>query len=150
MMPEVLEQLLDTSNNAPNKTKVVIEFEIDTQITKRRPAQFRTSREIRRPLNEAHLKNEAFLPKRFTVKLEKGNFSSPSHLDKALDWLPRFDLRLVFDKSPYPAQHEWNGLLTSSPDDIKMWEWKEFCGRPSTKPKRPRTGFLSWLDKLHI
>ena len=39
---------------------------------------------------------------------------------------PRYSLRLVFDKSPYPPPAEWKEM-SASLEAFKVWEWTEFC-----------------------
>lgn len=74
-------------------------------------------------LGEHFITQEAFKPKTFNVKLEKGNFST-SH--------GQYGLRLVFDPSPYPPRSEWKDAY--GPDAMKMWEWKNFVGRKLPEP----------------
>jgi hypothetical protein len=68
--------------------------------------------------NEGSLSDEAFQPKSFTVRIERGNFKCPSEIGKPeitspkehLDMFnihPRSDLRILFDPSPYPPKNEW-------------------------------------------
>ena len=90
-------------------------------------------------INEALLVDEAFQPKRYTVKLEKGNFlcgldaMSPNKVD---EFTQRFGLRLSFDKSPYPPQQEWK-QTKRTPEAMKVWEWKEFYAWRLPRPKAP-------------
>jgi len=87
-------------------------------------------------MNELLLTDDAFLPKTYTISLEKGNFLSPhdASIPFENEFTPRFALRLVFDKSPYPPRHEWKEP-DGAPDMVKMWEWKEFCGEESAELK---------------
>lgn len=87
-------------------------------------------------INESLLVDDAFRPKIYTVRLEKGNFLSAhdAMLPKEHEFTPRFALRLVFDKSPYPPRMEWK-RPEGSPVALKVWEWKEFCARESPELK---------------
>lgn len=78
-------------------------------------------------LNEELLTEDAFRPKRYHIRLEKGKFRTP--YDRVVDpYTPTFTLRLVFDKSPYPAREEWREAQ-GAPDQMRFWEWDTFCGR---------------------
>lgn len=55
--------------------------------------------------NEHYLTKAAFQPRIFAVSIEKGNFIPDSYIGMRKDgYNPQWGLRLVFDKSPYPAQ----------------------------------------------
>lgn len=96
-------------------------------------------------INESLLTNDAFLPKTYTVRLEEGNFLTPYDLmlPEEDQYTPRFALRLAFDKSPYPPRHEWKEP-GGAPDAMKMWEWKDFCGRQSPGLKTQRDRHAWW------
>ncbi|EON68402.1 hypothetical protein W97_07726 [Coniosporium apollinis CBS 100218] len=74
-------------------------------------------------INESLLTDDAFLPKAYTLSLEKGKFLTPldAMRTEEIQYTPRFALRLVFDKSPYPPGHEWKEL-GGAPDAMKLWE----------------------------
>lgn len=143
---KALEEVRDTRVDP----HILGEFDIDITLTKRRIPRFSQTKVYQRTVNESLLTDEAFLPKRYTIRLEKGNFlwpydaMKPESENKAT---PRFALRLTFDKSPYPPRNEWKEP-GGAPDATRMWEWKEFCGRQSPELKNhwqqrsPSTGCL--------
>jgi len=96
-------------------------------------------------INDALLTDEAFLPKTYTLQLEKGRFrtqydrlypTEAGWLDNA-KWLvektlyggrktaPWYAYKLAFDVSPYPPQKEWKSP-DGAPNTFKFWEWTEF------------------------
>jgi hypothetical protein len=79
-------------------------------------------------VNEGSLKDEAFLPKNFDIRIERGNFSIPGHLRSNLDDGDRYDwryaMRLAFEPSPYPPEEEWEQTFGG-----RSWEFREFVGR---------------------
>ena len=98
-------------------------------------------------INDALLTDDAFLPKVYTLQLEKGRFrtqydrflpNEASWLDSA-KWLvekalyggqktaPWYAYKLTFDISPYPPRSEWKNTEGGGvPDAFKFWEWTEF------------------------
>ena len=81
-------------------------------------------------LNECSLTDDAFLPKTYSLGLERGNFKESCYIGHISPGRPRFALRLLFDNSPYPPRSEWRtpggGL-----DDDRLWNHIEFVSRPS-------------------
>jgi len=102
-------------------------------LTTRRLEQPQSARYL---INEALLTDDAFLPKTYSLRLEKGNFLTPcDELSSFEDeFTPRFALRLAFDKSPYPPREEWKEP-EGAPDAVKMWKWKAFVSRSSPELK---------------
>lgn len=147
--PESLEQVVDISSIGRNGKgpHLISQFDIELTLAKRRIPRMRDPEIQHWRLNESLLTDDAFLPKMYTVKLEKGNFLTPfdAELPKEPDWTPRFALRLAFDKSPYPPRHEWKEP-DGGPDAMKMWEWKEFCGRSSPELKMQAYRYTWWRN----
>ncbi|EGX87933.1 hypothetical protein CCM_09556 [Cordyceps militaris CM01] len=78
-------------------------------------------------LNEHSLGEEAFKTKSYTVHVEKGRFTEPSRAMYARDSrLPQFDLRLVFDPSPYPPKCEWKAPESGGVVDGQFWHHTQF------------------------
>lgn len=113
---------------------LISQFEIEITLTKK---CMPTGIELNYKVNESLLFDDAFRPQIYTVKLEKGNFLCPydAMFSKEDKFTPRFALRLIFDKSPYPPRREWR-QPQGAPDAVKMWEWKEFYGRKSAELKK--------------
>ncbi|KAI9830083.1 MAG: hypothetical protein M1826_005076 [Phylliscum demangeonii] len=133
--PESFDQVVDVSGIGATRKdpQPISQFDIELTLTKRRIPLMRGPDTQSWRMNESLLTADAFLPKTYTVRLEKGNFLTPCDAMFPEDedqYTPTFALRLVFDKSPYPPRHEWKEPR-GGPDATKMWEWKEFCGRPS-------------------
>jgi hypothetical protein len=78
------------------------------------------------------LQAEAFLPKLFTITIEKGNFIQPSRsiLEKRSPNLERYKLHLTFDKSPFPPPAEWKD---TSDIHLPVWEYREFVRKRSAE-----------------
>ena len=135
-----LDQVVDISSidKIRKDSRLLSQFDIELTLAKRRIPRMRTSEMQKLEINESLLINDAFLPKIYSVRLEEGNILTPPDAIS-----PRFALRLAFDKSPYPPQHEWKEPK-GAPDATKMWEWKDFCGRRSAELKRHNTwwGYL--------
>ncbi|OBT69628.1 hypothetical protein VE03_00730 [Pseudogymnoascus sp. 23342-1-I1] len=127
---ESLDQVVDISTIGGTRTDPhrISQFDIELTLMKRRIPRMRGLETQRWRINESLLTDAAFLPKTYTVRLEKGNFLTPydAMLPEEDQYTPRFALRLAFDKSPYPPRHEWKEP-GGAPDAMKMWEWKDFC-----------------------
>lgn len=88
----------------------------------------RASVDTRARINEHLLKDEAFIPKIYTLKLERGAFYEPSLIRKALENIhttPTYLYRLTFDTSPYPPEQEWS-KIKGGPAKFKFWELVDF------------------------
>ncbi|KAI1400600.1 hypothetical protein F4819DRAFT_363371 [Hypoxylon fuscum] len=81
-------------------------------------------------INKLSLTDDAFRPKSYTVKIEKGNFIEPCYIGYTSSDKPRFALRLLFDKSPYPPHSEW-GKPEGGPDGGRFLDHIEFVSRTS-------------------
>lgn len=94
-------------------------------------------------INSLRLSDEAFTCRKFTICIEKGEFTTgeDKKLGLSTSDAPNFGYRLVFDSSPYPPQHMWKGDTSGDPLGIfRFWEWNEFCAQ-----REPRS---SWVWKL--
>ena len=83
-------------------------------------------------LNEENLIDDAFLPKTYSVRLEKGVFKTAFErtAGPVRPWRQSYAYQLVFDKSPYPSRHEWKGPEdVPEPPFLAFSEWREFCSR---------------------
>jgi hypothetical protein len=83
--------------------------------------------------NEESLKDDAFRPKPFIVRIEQGSFMIASAVgcnvkpgDSSYD--QRSALRLLFDRSPYPPANEWKPVPWY-PRQIIAVSPREFTGR---------------------
>ena len=74
--------------------------------------------------------NDAFRPKAYAVRIEKGNFTEPCYIGSSSSYRPRFAIRLLFNKSLYPPRSEWREP-EGGPDGGQFWDYKEFVGRSS-------------------
>ncbi|KAF3895477.1 Ornithine cyclodeaminase/mu-crystallin family protein [Trichophyton interdigitale] len=124
--PSVLKQIVGAKPYGDN-TQLLSEFELKITIKKR------ASREGlgKAYVHAGRLKEEAFLPKKYMVRLEKGKFTPPQDKDPdgRVMWrsMSPYNYHLVFDKSPYPPREHWK--------DGTVWdavmgaqECKEFHG----------------------
>lgn len=130
--PKVLDQIINTpSSNSTGKTSLLSEFDIELTLSKRRIPGMGDPDPDKpgyRRLNEAQLTKDAFLPKKYTIRLEKGVFV-PSVDAKIYKFKnpSKFALRLAFDKAPYPSREEWKEPGGAAQDALLFWEWNEFC-----------------------
>lgn len=145
--PESLEQVVDLSNlgGSRKNPQLVSQFEIDLTLTKRRIPPANGPDKQKWKINEDRLTDDAFRPKTYTVRLDKGNFLTTydSNYIKEPDWVPRYALRLTFEPSPYPPRHEWKEDVCGV-DTLKFWDYKEFCARASPELKRQAAGYALW------
>lgn len=137
--PETLDQAVDMSSidNTRKDPRLLSQVDIELTLAKRRIPRLRNPEMQEWKMNESLLIDDAFLPKTYGIRLEEGNFLTPSDAmsPKEDKYTPRFALRLAFDKSPYPPRHEWKEP-EGAPDAMRMWEWKDFYGRQSAELKR--------------
>ncbi|KAI9651825.1 MAG: hypothetical protein M1829_002138 [Trizodia sp. TS-e1964] len=83
-------------------------------------------------LTEKVLRDAAFRPKPFCLRMEKGVFMEPGMVGVEGMGAARYTLRLLFDKSPFPPREEWwkpNSGPDGGPDGISFWEKREFVAR---------------------
>ncbi|KAE8366757.1 hypothetical protein BDV27DRAFT_124901 [Aspergillus caelatus] len=135
--PECLSQPIDLPTNPPKRPSHLTQFNIEIALTKRRIPALGDAVN-RRIINEQLLTDAAFLPKKYTIKLESGQFLCASDVGGGYSDSPRFGTRLSFDRSPYPPREEWKET-DGGVDANKFWEWREFCSRRLPE----RTGLFS-------
>jgi hypothetical protein len=113
-------------NNGP---RLLGQLDLETTLNKQLPQHFRSSC-LANVVNEHVLTDDAFKPKLYTVRIEKGDFMSPSSIGFSSKFEARFALRLMFDKSPYPSRSQWK-----NPDKgaccYPFSDFKEFVSRAS-------------------
>ena len=108
------------------------QFDIELTLTKRLLPHYR-DHQIYAGINETFIKEAAFLPKNFSIRLEHGRFDEPAYKNWCLWKNSRpffyqpelFAFRLVFDKSPYPPLDEWKGAKGAA-ESLRWPEIKEF------------------------
>ncbi|MCJ1345800.1 hypothetical protein MMC31_004009, partial [Peltigera leucophlebia] len=132
--PESVDQVVDISSSGDTHKDphLISQFDIELTLAKRCIPRMRRLETQSWRINESLLTDDAFMPKTYTVRLEKGNFLTPYDAMRPDEdqYTPRFALRLAFNESPYPPRHEWKDP-GGAPDAMRMWEWKDFCGRKS-------------------
>jgi hypothetical protein len=136
------DQIIDTHRDTPQPLG---QFKIQITLTKRRTMPFQSGLLQQARINEDRLTDEAFRPKTYAIRLEKGNFITPAHAKARIntELTERFALRLAFDKSPYPPRHEWKEA-EGGPDANQFWDWKEFAGRESPELKKQAESRSQW------
>lgn len=144
---ESLDQVVDISSDTRKDPHLIGQFDIELTLTKRRIPKLGHAEMHNYRINESLLSDDAFLPKTYTVRLEKGNFltSFEALRTEEIQYIPRFALRLVFDKSPYPARYEWKEP-EGAPDAMKLWEWKDFCGRQLPEVRMQGVRYAWWKN----
>lgn len=92
-----------------------------------------------RRLNEQVLEEEAFLPKRYAVRMEQGQLPPQGVVSEYSQW---YKQRLVFDPSPFPTLDQWKYKAPARGN--KFWKWNDFMGRvlPSDLSKELSLKFL--------
>lgn len=77
--------------------------------------------------NRRTLKDEAFLPKKFIVTLQKGEFWPPSVYEVASipSWVTKCSEKITFDESPCASPEEWRRSF-GEPGAPWFWDCKEF------------------------
>ncbi|KAK7981193.1 hypothetical protein PG989_013650 [Apiospora arundinis] len=93
-------------------------------------------------VNEKALTETAFIPKTFNIKLERGHFAEPAlSMTKEQPFRgPKYQFRLVFDKSPFPPREEWTEGGRFPAEQCRFWDCKEFVAGEVGKD-----GFLTAL-----
>jgi len=129
-------QIAEIASATWNKSPHLLgQLNLEITLTNRLPRRAQTSNLSKSTIiNELGLKDDAFRPKSYTIRIEKGNFIEPCHIGSSSSHRPRFALRLVFDKSPYPPRSEWR-RPEGGPDGGQFWDHKEFVGRSSPEWK---------------
>jgi len=102
-------------------------------------------------INEKLLTEEAFLPKKYTIRLEQGIFMAPAY-NLVKGGIPytttKYTLRLVFDKSPIPPRREWKDEEALAVDRCRVWEWSEFVYRGLPKEEGWASTITEWTSPL--
>ena len=129
----MLDHTISISGDTRKKPHIIAQISIEMTLTKRRISKLCGLGDTdthKAAINESRLTEDAFQPKSYTVRLEKGVFLRPGDAMRQINPSDssKFALRLVFDPSPYPPQQEWREQGGSTAV-MKFWEWKEFCGR---------------------
>lgn len=70
--------------------------------------------------NEHYLLDDAFHPRQFKVRFERGCFSRLWGFSDA-----KSEFRLIFDPSPFPQRDMWK-RPDRGPDAYEFWQWKVF------------------------
>ncbi|KAI0598769.1 hypothetical protein F4775DRAFT_554264 [Biscogniauxia sp. FL1348] len=122
--PQPSSQALDSVINPDTNQALLAEYNLELTLTKRRiPSLGNTSTEGAQ-INEAHLTDAAFVPKTYTIRLEKGRFPVSRNVSVWANWW--YGLRIVFDKSPFPPLEEWQGKATSTVEGNKFYDRVDF------------------------
>ncbi|KAE8376129.1 hypothetical protein BDV26DRAFT_294361 [Aspergillus bertholletiae] len=137
---ECLDQCLHISGGyPPRRPSLLSQFTLEMTLTKRRIPKLGDADMQEYRINEELLSDAAFLPKQYVIKLETDRFLSgfdyrTRHVTgrfipgfdrrEHLKWSPKYALRMVFDKSPYPLREEWKSP-DGAPGDFEFSEWKE-------------------------
>ncbi|OAR00771.1 hypothetical protein LLEC1_06018 [Akanthomyces lecanii] len=102
------------------------QLHIEMKLTKRLPQKAQSSILTQSTLvNEYSLTDEAYKPKSYTVRVEKGRFMEPCRVGYADESAKDFNLRLVFDPSPYPPKPEWKSPERGV-EDGQFWNHTHF------------------------
>ncbi|RDK38958.1 hypothetical protein M752DRAFT_329516 [Aspergillus phoenicis ATCC 13157] len=134
--PQPLDQISvsDSDTTSQTEAQVLAHFNLEITLTKRAITTRGSTDDY--ILNEENLINAAFLPKRYSVRLEKGSFKTA--FERAAvpvrPWRQSYAYQLVFDKSPYPPLNEWKDPEEApEPPFLPFEEWREFCSRALPK-----------------
>lgn len=115
-----LDQIMDTeSGSPPDGPRLIEQLDIQLNLTKQGGSRHT---------------NDVFQPKTYTIRIEKGNFITPSDAAADVDdeLTKRFALRLAFDKSPYAKR-----------DGDDKNAWKYFAAREIAELQK-RHGYPFW------
>ncbi|KAI9770644.1 MAG: hypothetical protein M1839_003093 [Geoglossum umbratile] len=125
-------QIVEIASATRNKSpRLLGQLNLEITLAKRLPRRVQSSNLSKSTIiNELGLIDDAFRPKSYTIRIEKGNFTEPCYIRFSSSHRPRFALRLVFDESPYPPRSEWREP-EGGPDGGQFWDHKEFVGRSS-------------------
>ncbi|KAI1302986.1 hypothetical protein F5Y03DRAFT_360654 [Xylaria venustula] len=126
----------DTTAAAAQKSgpQLLGEVELEITITKRLPKWVPPQAQVDyAKLNEMCLTDDAFVPKLYKVRIERGHFIEPIYYSSP--GTTRYSHRLLFDKSPYPPRTEWREPR-GGPDSNEFWNHKEFVGRKAPQLER--------------
>ncbi|KAI1811888.1 hypothetical protein GGS20DRAFT_560817 [Poronia punctata] len=103
-----------TSPPTSTSTSTTEQAEIEITLTPDRLPWISSTRKPK--INDQLLKDEAFLPKRYNIRIERDGGEG------------EYEYRLVFlDRGPYPAEECWRDL-SGAPGRLRFWEWRDFVG----------------------
>lgn len=124
-----LDQIIFGGDNSDD-VRILAQFGLEITLTKRAITTRGPTTHL--SINDDHLSDDAFILKKFHVRLEKGDFTPALETKTGHfpPWDVRFTYRLVFDKSPFPPNEEWKNPEDSPQmEAFPFSEWKEFCNR---------------------
>lgn len=125
--PKALEQPIDDSRHSSKSVECLGYLSVEIELTHRlaqRDERFGKMLNEITPEHQNPFTDDAFRPKTYTIRLERGAFVLPFIVGsgQSVQNEPKYSLRLVFDQSPYPASREWK-----RPDRAGgCYKWKEF------------------------
>lgn len=99
---------------------------------------------------------DAFQAKNYTIRLEYGRFDQPNAVrcfSSSRPFLyrgPKYALRLVFDKSPFPGPGEYKQVGSYSAEEFRFWEYKAFVDKEVPEDSLPLAlvnNAISWWTK---
>ncbi|KAI3340806.1 hypothetical protein F4824DRAFT_401190 [Ustulina deusta] len=127
-----------TTKSGSGQPELLGQLGLEITLTKRLAGRARSWAE-EHPSNaellNKNLTDDAYRTKSYTVRIERGNFIQPCYIGSQNSDTPRYSLRLLFDKSPYPPRSEWVDP-EGAPDQGRFWDHVEFVGRAA--PDRAR------------
>ncbi|KAI3011142.1 hypothetical protein CBS147346_1343 [Aspergillus niger] len=134
--PEPLDHISvsDSDTTSQTEAQVLAHFNLEITLTKRAITTRGSTDDY--ILNEENLIDAAFLPKRYSVRLEKGSFKTAFEraAGPVRPWRQSYAYQLVFDKSPYPPLNEWKDPEEApEPPFLPFEGWNEFCSRALPK-----------------
>lgn len=100
--------------------QVLGEVDLDITLTTTVCRRYRHLPPEKMRTNEHYLSDEAFRPREFKVRLERGCFSRLWGFSDA-----KSEFRIVFEPSPFPPCEMWK-RPDRGPKAYKFWEWKTF------------------------
>jgi hypothetical protein len=140
------DQVETTGATGPRSPQLLGQLNLEITLSKKLVKELLTSKSrLPTTMNEMFLSDDAFRPKLFTVRIEKGNFIAPSGIGFKDSPRERYALRLLFDKSPYPPREEWK-RPEGGPDSNLFWDNVEFAGRPSPELEKKRRIAMNDVD----
>ncbi|KAK2831929.1 hypothetical protein FQN49_007028 [Arthroderma sp. PD_2] len=120
----ILDQIIHRASDEGNEPCLLTEFDLNLTLTKRAIPFSGTYPIPRHTINEGRLEESAFVPRTFSVRLEKGSFISPHDMcdGRVFRTTRRYALRLSFDETPYPPTDTWKpDRLPLDPMQIEGW-----------------------------
>lgn len=124
VIPDALNVTVDATQalaDDENTGLRIAEFDLEITLTNHPTVQ------RARGINEKRLTDAAFLPKNYTLKLEKGFFFAPWDAEDPIYMAKgrKFEWRITFDHSPFPPEEQWR-KARGGPGAFKFWDMKEF------------------------